>query len=214
MTPRALAVAAAAGASLAVWGEWHTWRASRQGYPDDPRTGPADARDVVLVLGFPGRRDGSAGLLQRWRTRIALRSAPPGALLVFSGGAVRGAVAESDVMADLAERHGIPRDRIVRETTATTTRENLTRSLPWLSGARTIRIASNTFHARRARQYLRAIDPDLHARLRPTRDFVPLELGPLRIALTFYDFVAARVAAGRDAAASVSAASPPGSGGA
>ena len=126
--------------------------------------------------------------------RIAIRSAPPGALFVFTGGPVRTPTPEADVMAEWAVRAGIRPDRIIREREATSTRENLSRSLPWLRGARTIRIASNTFHARRARRYLRELDPALFARLRPTRDFVPLELGPIRLALTFYDYVAATVA--------------------
>ena len=188
----------AAGIMLLAFAEWQAWRASRQEYPPFPAPGPADGDDVVLVLGYPGRRDGTPGLLQRWRTRIARRSAPPGALFVFTGGAVRRDVAEADTMAAYARRLGIHPARIAIERHATTTRENLSLSLGWLADARSIRIASNTAHARRARQYLRDLDPALWRRLRPTRDFVPLELGPLRFALTFYDFVAGRVSAARE----------------
>ncbi len=154
----------------------------------------------MLVLGFRSRDDGRLNALQAWRTRIAVRSAPPGALFVFSGGAVRGAESEAAVMARHAASHlGIRPSDIAIEPASTTTRENLSLSLPWLTDARTIRIASNTAHARRARQYLRELDPALWARLRPTRDFTLLELGPLRLALTFYDFVAGRVAGRRPA---------------
>jgi hypothetical protein len=154
----------------------------------------------VLVLGFRSRDDGRLNALQAWRTRIAVRSAPPGALFVFSGGAVRGEEPEAEVMARYGTlRLGIPASDVVIEPLATSTRENLSRSLPWLADAATIRIASNTAHARRARDYLRELDPDLWRRLRPTRDFLPFELGPLRLALTFYDFVAGRVAGRREA---------------
>jgi len=200
---RALTGTAAAGALLLVFGEVQAWHASRADYPAPPdRTdGPSDGRDVVLVLGFRSGGDGRANALQAWRTRIAVRSAPPGALFVFSGGAVRGDEPEAEVMARFGLMHlGIRPAHLAIESQATTTRENLSLSLPWLGEARTIRIASNTAHARRARQYLRELDPALWRRLRPTRDFVPLELGPLRLALTFYDFVAGRSAARRESA--------------
>lgn len=198
----AAAALATAGAALIAFGEIEAWRASRADYPTAPGAGPTDGRDVVLVLGFRSREDGRLNALQAWRTRIAVRSAPPGAQFIFTGGAVRGVDPESVVMA----RHGIQHLRIspgdvAIESRATTTRENLAFSLPWLRAARTIRIASNTAHARRARRYLRHLDPALHARLRRTRDFLPLELGPLRLALTFYDVVAGRVAARREAEA-------------
>jgi uncharacterized SAM-binding protein YcdF (DUF218 family) len=191
-----LAAASIAGGALLSWGELHAWQASRQDYPAVPDR-PAHGDDVVLVLGFPPRRDGMPGALQRWRTRIAVRSAPPGALFVFSGAAVHGDVPEAVVMAAYGRALGIRPDRIARETRARTTRENLAFARPWLEGARSIRIASNTFHARRARRYLRETEPELWRRLARTRDFVLLELGPLRLALTFYDAVAARAAASR-----------------
>lgn len=198
----ALAVAAAAGVGLLAFGEVQAWRASRADYPrgrergegpiDGERTAAAQDpgagadRDVVLVLGFRSRDDGGLNALQAWRTRIARRSAPAGALFVFTGGAVRGDRPEAEVMARYAvDRLGIHPADVAIEPHATSTHENLTLSLPWLTDARTIRIASNTAHARRARQYLRDRDVTLRRRLRPTRDFVPLELGPLRLALTW-----------------------------
>lgn len=193
----------ALGIALLSFGEVEAWRVSRADLPRGPERdeGPADGRDVVLVLGFRSRPDGRLNAIQAWRTRIAVRSAPPGALFVFSGGAVRGPEPEARLMA----RHGIDRlgiaaDAAAIEPAATSTRENLSRSRAWLDRARTIRIASNTSHARRARRYLRELDPGLWRRLRRTRDFVPLELGPLRLALTFYDAVAARRAARDDSA--------------
>jgi len=191
---------AAAGTALLAFGEAQAWRASRADYPrtsptTGPTTGPAGGADVVLVLGFRSREDGRLNALQAWRTRIAVRSAPPGALFVFSGGAVRGSEPEAVVMARYATaRLGVAPDAVAIESAAASTRENLALSLPWLRPARTIRIASNTAHARRARSYLRELDPELWGRLRPTRDFRLLELGPLRLALTFYDFVAGRSA--------------------
>lgn len=198
MPRRALVAASAvavAGAGLLAFGEVQAWRTSRADYPARPATGPAGGRDVVLVLGFRSRADGALNALQAWRTRIAVRSAPPGALFVFSGGAVRGVEPEAVMMARYATaRLGVDPDAVAIEPAAESTRENLSRSLPWLRDARSIRIASNTAHARRARGYLRELDPGLWERLRPTRDFRVLELGVLRLALTFYDAVAGRAA--------------------
>lgn len=200
MPRRAPGAFAALGCALLAFAEGQAWGASRAGYPPAAActTGPAAGRDVVLILGYPGRRDGTPGLLQRWRVRIARRSAPVGAVFVFTGGAVGRDVAEADTMAAYGARLGIRPSDIVIERAATTTRENLSLSLPWLAAARTIRIASNTAHAHRSRRYLRELDPTLWRRLRRTRDFVPLELGPLRLALTFYDFVAGRVSITRE----------------
>ena len=186
-------------AAVVAAAEVHAWRVSRSRYPRTPAEGPADGRDVVLVLGYRSRDDGRINALQAWRVRIALRSAPPGALFVVSGAAVHGRHAEAEIMAEYAIAHGgIPASDIVRERSARSTRENISRSLPWLREARTIRIASNTSHARRGRGYLREIAPELFPRLRRTRDFLPLEIGPLRLALTVYDAVAAVGAARAD----------------
>lgn len=198
-TPLA-AAAAIAGAAAVAWGERHTRRVSHADYPARPQRGPEDGRDVVLVLGYPPRRDGSPGFMQRWRVRIAIRSAPPGALFLFSGAAVHGDRPEADIMADYAETLGIRPADIDREREATTTRENVAYALPWLRRARTIRIASYTGHARRARRYLRETDAAVFARLRRTRDFVPLELGPFRLGLIAFDALAVRGAARCDAA--------------
>lgn len=194
----ALGALAAAGCALLAFGEIQAWRASRASYPtpEEQIERPTGGRDVVLVLGFRSREDGRLNALQAWRTRIAVRSAPPGALFVFSGGAVRGETTEAEVMARYGVAGlGIPPADVALEPHAVSTRENLKLAQPWLADAATIRIASNTAHARRARRYLHELDPALWRRLRPTRDFVPLELGPARLALTFYDFVAGRMAA-------------------
>lgn len=195
----AVAVVGAAsvlGVALLAFGEWQSWRTSRMEYPTVARRGPHGGRDVVLVLGFRSSEHGGVNAVQKWRTRIAVRSAAPGSLFVFSGAAVRGTRSEAEVMAEYGIRSlGISPVNVALEPRARSTRENIALSEPWLRDARTIRIASNTAHAQRARRYLREFDPRLGERLAPTRDHVLLELGPLRLALTFYDWVAGRAAA-------------------
>ncbi len=131
-------------------------------------TGP----EVVLVLGFPSRRDGRLHSMQRWRTDIAVRSMRGSdARLLFSGAGPVGGPSEAEVMARYAHTgHGVPLDRIDLETRARTTWENVAFSLGALERARTIRIASTPVHAARARRYLAAQRPDLAARLAPADD--------------------------------------------
>ena len=71
MPRRAPGAFAALGCALLAFAEGQAWGASRAGYPPAAActTGPAAGRDVVLILGYPGRRDGTPGLLQRWRVR-------------------------------------------------------------------------------------------------------------------------------------------------
>jgi len=139
--------------------------------------------EAVLVLGCP------LPLLQRWRVRIAVRSTDPNvARFVFSGGAVRSRDPEAAMMADYAVRAlGISPDNVVVEGKSRTTEENLINSAPFLADSPAIKIASNTFHALRARMILRDQSPDLANRLAPARDYIPFEWGPLHAALLAYD---------------------------
>lgn len=111
------------------------------------------------MLGFRSSANGRINLIQRWRVRIAARTADPAsATFVFSGGASRGTDSEAVLMARFAtETAGIPERNIVLEQESRTTWENIAFSLPLLGDAGTIAVASNTFHARRARRYLAAL---------------------------------------------------------
>lgn len=187
----ALTIAAGIIAALAL-AEAVTWRASRDFLPAARRdAGVREPGDAVLVLGFASGGRGRVGAIQRWRIRIAARSVDPAtALFVFTGAATRGGLSEAAAMADHAERrYGIPRAHIVLEEQATTTWENIGFSIPLLTDATSIRIASNTFHARRARRYLAKRSPELAARLRRGRDYLPLEFAPLKPVLAVYELV-------------------------
>ncbi|MDQ4503808.1 YdcF family protein [Sinomonas sp. ASV322] len=146
------------------------------------------------MLGFPADSRGRLSLVQRWRVRIAIRSTDPNtARFVFTGGITRGETSEAMMMAEHAiQAFGVPRHRIVLEERARTTWENIALSLPLIGDAPAIKIASNTFHARRARQYLAAQAPELAARLRRARDFVPGELALLKPILVAHEWRRAR----------------------
>ena len=82
---------------------------------------------------------------------------------------------------------GVPAANIVIEEESRTTIENIARSAPLLAGSGSIKIASDTFHARRARRILVASSPPLAERLIPARDYVPFEWGLLHAALLVYE---------------------------
>jgi uncharacterized SAM-binding protein YcdF (DUF218 family) len=142
--------------------------ASRRGFPAG---GGGGAPDVVLVLGCPSRRDGSLHPLQRWRTEIAVRTAPA-ARLVFSGFAGDHGRSEAAVMAEHARDDlAVPPDRIVLETAARNTWENVELTLGELQQGGRVAIASSPLHALRARRYLLRQRPDLALRLVPAADY-------------------------------------------
>lgn len=158
-------VAAVIGAALGavVWSEWVHARASTR------RLGTARIGErghgVVVVLGFadPGP---TANSINRWRARMAVRSAVPGSsTIITSGGSIRGSVAEATLVA----RH-IRSDLgwdgpLIAETASTSTWENVRNVIPDLEAADWIVFASNALHAERAREYLGRQRPDLAARL-------------------------------------------------
>lgn len=178
------------GTGLA-WCEWKTWRASREDLPADgmdPRR--VEDGEVILVLGCP------RPALHRWRVRIAVRSTDPTrARFVFSGGAVRSELSEAQMMANYAVVSlGVPAVNIVLEDQSTTTVENITNSIPLLLDAPAIKIASNTFHARRARRILRDRSPELAGRLVRARDYLPGEWGLAHALMVVHELLRRRLA--------------------
>lgn len=178
-------------AGTLVGAEWLTWRASKEliarGQQD-----PQESRDgeVVLVLGSPSRPNGSASVMQKWRTRIAVRSTDPAkGRIVFSGGRTGGGSSEAAVMAAYAITvlH-VPSSVIELEEEARTTWDNVAFTLPTLKSAPQVKIASTTFHARRGRRYLIAQAPELEQRLHRAHDYRPGELAPIKLILLLYEW--------------------------
>jgi uncharacterized SAM-binding protein YcdF (DUF218 family) len=171
----AIAGSAVVVAAAIVGGsEWLHRRATRRYLGTRPDTGAGT--HALVVLGYPARADGSPHPLQRWRCRIAARSRTPGALVIFSGGAVSGPWVEAEVMAQYArDRLGIPAEAIRTETEAETTWQNIEFTIPLIEHADHISIVSAPMHAARARRYLHAQRPDLAARLTPAADYRFLE---------------------------------------
>jgi DUF218 domain len=191
------AVTAAALTVVLGCAEWRTWKASKEVLPEratNPRH--ITSGECVLVLGNP------LPILHRWRVRIAVRSTDPDrARFVFSGGAVRSKISEAQMMADYAiQELGVPARNVVIEDQSRTTVENIKYSTPLMADSPVIKIASDTFHARRARSILRDESPQLADNLARARDYLPGEWGPLHAALVAFECFRQRHA--RSAAAS------------
>lgn len=142
--------------ALIVTVEGRHWRAAHA----PPRAVPG-ARTGVLVLGCPPRPDGSLHPWQKWRVDMASRAWPGAVRVIFSGGPMRGLVAEADVMADYAGTLGLSESLIVREKKARTTWENVVFGARWLGDVDQIMVISDALHAARAIRYLREQEPAL-----------------------------------------------------
>lgn len=111
---------------------------------------PADAI-VVLAGDHRGRRVEAAAELFRagW-----VATGP----FVLSGGPIYGDVTWSRLMADHAERLGVPRARMLEQTRSETTTQDARYCAPLLAGARTILLVTSPSHtARAAAEFRRAL---------------------------------------------------------
>lgn len=112
---------------------------------------------IVLVPGYSGPL---SRVVNRWRMGLAL------ATLEHGGGGrlvVSGHRGEAERLAGLAPVG----TEVVIEPRARSTWENVEYSLEALGGAERIAIASDFFHARRARDHLRELNVDLAGRVVP-----------------------------------------------
>lgn len=166
---------AVAAAAVLVWGEAvhiaAARRARRLPLPDDGG-GPV----VVVVLGF-GNRGCTANMVNRWRARIAVRTAQRlsrlvnSVTIVASGGAVRGKVPEAALLRDYMLRSLHWGGPILVEEASESTWENVRNVLSAIEDAAWIAFASNGLHAEKARVYLARQRPDLAERLVAADDY-------------------------------------------
>ncbi|WFR67540.1 YdcF family protein [Curtobacterium flaccumfaciens] len=166
-------------AGIFLWGEVVHARAARRsaGLPL-PAPGTAGA---VVVLGF-GNHGARINAINRWRARIAVRTAR-GAVrrgcdvtIICAGGAVHGAVPESELLADYIAGALHWHGRVHTERTSASTWENVRNILPLLDGMEWVSFASNSLHAEKARLYLRRQRTTPGLRLAPAADYRPGEM--------------------------------------
>lgn len=157
-----------------IWGEWvHCSAARRTRRLPQPRAG---SRVAVVVLGF-GNRSSRPNAVNRWRARIAARTAEraerAGATttIVCSGGAVRGSISEALLLRQYIVGHLRWRGVVVVEPNSTSTWENVRNVLPLVEPLDWIAFASNGLHAAKARVYVAQQRPDLGDRLIAADDY-------------------------------------------
>lgn len=162
----------AAVAGVLAWGEWVHWAAERRAADlPPPPVSHLGARPTVavLVLGFvnPGPR---VNLVNRWRARMAVRTARRvergggSAVIVCSGGAVRGALSEARHLRTAVRSAGWL-GTVDLEETSESTWQNIEHTRALLAEFDHIAICSNGLHAEKARAYLLRQDERLARRL-------------------------------------------------
>jgi uncharacterized SAM-binding protein YcdF (DUF218 family) len=148
-------------------------------------------RCALIVLGYPTKRNGELGAVQRWRVEMAKRALDQlGAdLVVFSGASSKGRPAEGDAMAAYAEVLGVPGRLIATEGRASTTWENVEFSMPLLENFDRLAFVSDPLHAARARRYLKAQRPELAGRLVSAGEYRVLERWWLKVPAAAYELL-------------------------
>lgn len=123
----------------------------RQGAgPDVPPTG----RGAVVVLGVPGTNP-LLRVAQRWRVDLALAAVATGRIdrVVFTGGPVRSERSEASEMAGIAVARGLDPALVVLDERSRSTWENVTEAARLVGPVDFVVLASDAFHAARARVY-------------------------------------------------------------
>lgn len=163
-------VPAAAIAGILAWAEWMHWGASTRRLGNPP-SGPG--RQAIVVLGCRNRGS-RANYLNRYRVRVALRSVDPRStetVLVFCGGGVASDVPEAELMLDYARAGRGYDGAYLLDRHSRTTWENIANVVDLVAEFDTVKIASNSMHAEKARAYLWKQRPDVAERLVAARDY-------------------------------------------
>ncbi len=157
---------------MIVCSESSDWVASK--IAADP---PKGKTCIVLVLGYPSKSDGTPDPVQELRVAAGVQAYRNNSCsqIVFSGAAVKNQIVEAGTMAKLAKSSGVKSDRILMETQAQNTWENIKRSMPFLEKYESILIASDSLHAQRGRRYLCKQRPDLCEQTFVTAEYRPLD---------------------------------------
>jgi uncharacterized SAM-binding protein YcdF (DUF218 family) len=121
-------------------------------------------RDVIIVLGYPAKKDGSMSPILRERIIKAAKLYHEGiaGVIICTGAAVANNYVEADVMAQALIELGVPDCSIIREKLAKGTYENLVNSKKIMQdrGLKTAVIVSSPWHLRKASSYAYRIEID------------------------------------------------------
>ncbi len=115
---------------------------------------PAIGRGAVVVLGLPGTNP-LLRVAQRWRVDLAMAAVATGRIdrVVFTGGPVRSGRSEAAEMAGIAVARGLDPDLVALDERSRSTWENVTEAARLVGPVDFVVLASDAFHAARARVY-------------------------------------------------------------
>lgn len=135
--------------------------------------GELEPADVIIGLGYgPAlnkKGEPKKELVRRVKKVVELYKDGLAPYIIFTGGNT-GAGCESEVMAELAEKMGVPREKIILETKATDTITNARYSVEIMKkyGWKKAILVSNPYHLRRAKWLFEA-NPGIKVELAPAR---------------------------------------------
>lgn len=115
-------------------------------------TGNTDAThfDTIIVLGHPAQADGTPDPEMRERVEESVREYRAGVAprIIMSGAAAHTAFVEGRVMADLAEKEGVPASAVIVEPRALDTIQNIwySRTIMLANGWNTAEVISSPYH--------------------------------------------------------------------
>lgn len=114
-------------------------------------------RDVMIVLGYPAKEDGSLSPILRERVNEAAELYHKGVarVIICTGAAVANSYVEADIMAQALIKLGVPEHNIIREKLAKSTYDNLINSKKIMQSRKlkTAVIVSSPWHLRKASSY-------------------------------------------------------------
>lgn len=181
MLRRLLALLACAGIALAVFLSLYA-SVPLAGGGSGSSPGGRTHFDVIIVLGYRVRPDGTTDPEQRARVLEAVREYRRGAAghIIVSGGPVHNPYVEADDMAAVARAEGVPEAAIVQEPRARSTIENACYSYRIMQtrGWNSAEVVSSPAHLRRAALIFQhfPIDWSMHAAPWPPEYSLPRRL--------------------------------------
>lgn len=114
-------------------------------------------RDVIIVLGYPAKKDGSMSPILRERIKKATKLYDAGIAktIICTGGAVKNSYVEADVMATALTEMGVEECNIIRERDSKNTYGNLVVANRIMEdkGLKTAVIVTSPWHLRKASSY-------------------------------------------------------------
>jgi gdmH-like transport-associated protein len=161
-------------------------------------TVPLEGEVTVVVPGFRNRNPARTNAVNRWRARVAVRTARrygSGSRILACGGDPAGTgVPEAVLLSSEVRRLGFTGE-VILERESRTTKENARCVAPMLADAERVAVASNPLHGLKLRVLLGRFDPALRRRFVASSDYRMGELGPLRLLTTvvgLHDLLRAR----------------------